>query len=88
MDCFYDPENQAYKELKEAINKTLNDKDYKQFEFSDEQWMKNEPYFYIDFGNKIAYIDGTLVWNSIIYQSHKSYHMKFMYKDKQWRLVR
>jgi len=86
--CFYDPENQAYNELKEAIDKTLNDADYKQFEFSDEQWVKNEPYFYIDFGNKIAYIDGTLVWNSIIYQSHKSYHMKFMYKDKQWRLVR
>lgn len=86
--CFYDPKNQAYTELKEAIKKTLNDRDYKQFEFSDKQWINNEPYFYIDFGNKVAHIDGTLVWNLIADPSHKSYHMKFMYKDNQWRLVR
>jgi len=25
---------------------------------------------------------------SFILYSYKSYHMKFMYKDKQWRLIR
>ena len=43
----------------------IGDMDYKQFEFSDKQWERYEPYFYIDFGNKVAYIDGTLVWNLV-----------------------
>jgi len=86
--CFYDEKGQAKKELKEALTKTINDVDYKQFEFTDEQWLNQEPYFYIDFGNKIAYIDGTLVWNLISDPSHKSYNIKFIYKNNLWKLVR
>jgi len=86
--CFYDEKGQAKKELKEALKKIVNDTDYKQFEFSNKQWDNNEPYFYIDFGNKIAYIDNVLGWNLISEPGSKSYSMKFMYKDNEWRLVR
>jgi len=86
--CFYDEKGQAKKELKEALTKIINNVDYKHYQYTDKQWDNHEPYFYIDFGNKVAYIQNVLGWNLISEPGSKLYDMKFMYKNEEWRLVR